>query len=336
MRKNRLSALPALLLAAGALLAGCGNKPAAGTAGAADTDTIAATAVRFDADSALAFVKRQCDFGPRVPDSEAHRLCGDYIAAKFRSYGLAVTEQTATVTGWDGKRLGCRNIIAAYRPEQTDRVIVCAHWDSRPWADADPDSANHRTPVMAANDGASGVAVMLEMARLMKELKPAVGVDFICFDVEDYGAPYWAEQTAGGDDWCLGSQYWSAHPHKEGYKARFGILLDMVGGAGARFCYEGFSLQYARDVVGKIWAAAATAGKSDFFPPEDGTYAQDDHKPMNEVAGIPTVDIIPFHGYGERSFGPTWHTVSDTPENISAATLEAVGQTVLQVLSEEK
>lgn len=336
MRKNRLSALPALLLAAGALLAGCGNKPAAGTAGAADTDTIAATAVRFDADSALAFVKRQCDFGPRVPDSEAHRLCGDYIAAKFRSYGLAVTEQTATVTGWDGKRLGCRNIIAAYRPEQTDRVIVCAHWDSRPWADADPDSANHRIPVMAANDGASGVAVMLEMARLMKELKPAVGVDFICFDVEDYGAPYWAEQTAGGDDWCLGSQYWSAHPHKEGYKARFGILLDMVGGAGARFCYEGFSLQYARDVVGKIWAAAATAGKSDFFPPEDGTYAQDDHKPMNEVAGIPTVDIIPFHGYGERSFGPTWHTVSDTPENISAATLEAVGQTVLQVLSEEK
>lgn len=324
-----------LLLAIAAALSGCRNK--AGNADTADAaDTAVVTAVKFSADSAFAFVKAQCGFGARVPGSEAHRRCGDYIAAKFRSYGLDVAEQQAAATGWDGKRLEIRNIIAAYAPENPERVIVCAHWDSRPWADEDPDSANHRQPVMAANDGASGVAVMLEAARLLAELKPAVGVDFICFDAEDYGAPYWGEGADDGSDWCLGSQHWARHPHKPDYKARYGVLLDMVGGRGARFCREGFSLQYAQDVVAKVWGAAATAGASAFFPDSDGTYAVDDHKPMNEVAGIPTIDIIPYMAGEGGSFGPTWHTASDTPDNIDPATLAAVGQTILQLLSEEK
>lgn len=323
-----------LLMAGFSGLWSCGHKPTGGDA-QATTDTVAATPVKFSADSAFAFVKAQCDFGPRVPNSEAHRLCGDYIAAKFRSYGLDVVEQRTVFTGWDGKQLDGRNIIAAYAPENPERVIVCAHWDSRPWADADPDSANHRKPVMAANDGASGVAVMLEVARKLGELRPEVGVDFICFDAEDYGAPYWGEGPEDGSDWCLGSQYWSRHPHKPDYKARFGVLLDMVGGRGARFCREGFSLQYAQDIVAKVWGAAATAGAEAFFPNADGTYAVDDHRPMNEVAGIPTIDIIPYMADGGGSFGPTWHTVVDTPDNIDPATLAAVGQTVLQVLAEE-
>ena len=189
---------------------------------------------------------------------------------------------------------------------------------------------------MAANDGASGVAVMLEVARKLEELKPELGIDFICFDSEDYGMPYWADtdDVADGSDWCLGSQYWAAHPHVPGYKARFGILLDMVGGRDARFCFEGISMRYASEVMVHVWDAAGRAGASQLFLAEQGGYAQDDHVPMNEVAGIPTIDIIPYVE-GEHTFGATWHTTQDTPENISRETLKGVGQTLLQFLSEK-
>lgn len=324
----------AAVLGAILLFGSCKNQNQ--TARSAEADTVAVTQVRFDADSAYASVVAQCDFGPRVPNSEAHRRCGDYIVSRFKSFGLTVTEQKAGLKAWDGKVLQSRNIIAAYRPELADRIILCAHWDSRPWADADPDSANHRKPVMAANDGASGVAVLLEVARKLSELKPQFGIDFICFDAEDYGAPYWAEGNVSqsGSDWCLGSQYWSAHPHVPDYKARYGILLDMVGGQNARYCYEGVSMRYARDVMVRTWDAAQRAGAGHLFLQEQGGWAQDDHVPMNEVAGIPTIDIIPFVE-GAHTFGSTWHTLADTPQNISKETLLGVGQTLLQLISEE-
>ncbi len=325
--------LPFLLLLSVALT-GCKNQNQA-SAGQ-DTDTIAVTQVQFNADSAYASVVAQCDFGPRVPGSAAHDRCGDYIVSRFKALGLTVSEQRADQKAWDGKVLHTRNIIAAYRPELADRIIICTHWESRPWADADPDSSLHRQPVMAANDGASGVAVMLEVARKLEELKPELGIDFICFDSEDYGMPYWAEtdDVADGSDWCLGSQYWAAHPHVPGYKARFGILLDMVGGRDARFCFEGISMRYASEVMVHVWDAAGRAGASQLFLAEQGGYAQDDHVPMNEVAGIPTIDIIPYVE-GEHTFGATWHTTQDTPENISRETLKGVGQTLLQFLSEK-
>lgn len=317
-----------------ATFTGCKNQSQ--TSSGQDTDTIAVTQVQFDADSAYASVVAQCDFGPRVPGSAAHDRCGDYIVARFKALGLSVSEQRADQKAWDGKVLHTRNIIAAYRPELADRIIICTHWESRPWADADPDSSLHREPVMAANDGASGVAVMLEVARKLEELKPELGIDFICFDSEDYGMPYWAEtdDVADGSDWCLGSQHWAAHPHVPGYKARFGILLDMVGGRDARFCFEGISMRYASEVMVHVWDAAGRAGASQLFLAEQGGYAQDDHVPMNEVAGIPTIDIIPYVE-GEHTFGATWHTTQDTPENISRETLKGVGQTLLQFLSEK-
>lgn len=325
--------LPFLLLLSVALT-GCKNQNQASAV--QDTDTIAVTQVQFDADSAFASVMAQCDFGPRVPGSAAHDRCGDYIVSRFKALGLSVSEQRTDQKAWDGKVLHTRNIIAAYRPELADRIIICTHWESRPWADADPDSSLHRQPVMAANDGASGVAVMLEVARKLEELKPELGIDFICFDSEDYGMPYWAEtdDVADGSDWCLGSQYWAAHPHVPGYKARFGILLDMVGGRDARFCFEGISMRYASEVMVHVWDAAGRAGASQLFLAEQGGYAQDDHVPMNEVAGIPTIDIIPYVE-GEHTFGATWHTTQDTPENISRETLKGVGQTLLQFLSEK-
>ncbi len=324
-----------MLLASLALtLAGCKSRSAAVPEGVA-SDMVAVTQVRFDADSAYADVVAQCDFGPRVPNSDAHAACADYIARRFAQYGLAVEQQRADLTAWDGKTLHSRNIIAAYRPELTNRIVLCTHWESRPWADADPDSAKHHTAVMAANDGASGVAVLIEVARHLSEQKPEVGIDFICFDSEDYGTPYWASDKDPGDgtDWCLGSRHWCENPHKAGYTAQFGILLDMVGGQDARFCYEGNSLRYARDIVARVWDSAQRAGAASLFQQQEGGWAQDDHVCLNEIAGIPTIDIIPCVE-GEYSFGRTWHTTADTPDNISKETLRGVGQTLLQFLSE--
>lgn len=301
-----------------------------------DTTTVALTPIQFSADSAMASVRTQCDFGPRVPNSKAHELCGRYIADMFRSYGLQVEEQKAVLTGWDKQQLNATNIIASYRPEASERVVLAAHWDSRPWADADPDSANHRKPVLAANDGASGVAVLLEVARLVDSLAPAVGVDFICFDMEDYGAPYWGTPDVQGRDWCLGSWHWAQQARARGYRARYGILLDMVGGQDARFCYEGYSKQYAEPIMMRLWGTAAQVGADRLFVQTDGSWATDDHVPMNQLAGIPTVDVIPYIAGSERSFGATWHTVNDTPEHISPETLRLVGQTLLQMLSEEE
>lgn len=293
--------------------------------------------MKFSADSALASIKTQCDFGARVPGTEAHRRCADYIVEKLKGYGLEVTEQPVTAKRWDGQMLHGRNIIAAYNPDASERILITSHWDSRPWCDADPDSTLHRnTPVMAANDGASGVAVIIELARLLKELKPAVGIDFVCFDLEDCGAPYWGTGDDEGRDWCLGSRHWAEQASTAGYRARYGILLDMVGGRDARFCFEGFSTQYAEPVMHRIWDTASRIGAGNLFLKQDGAYATDDHVNINQIAAVPTVDIIPYIASSEHSFGSTWHTSHDTPENISSETLRLVGQTLVQLISEEQ
>ena len=338
-------------LAASALLtisfSACKQQKPTGT-----DETAPVVELKFQADSALAFCQAQCDFGPRTMNSEAHELCGQWIAAKFRSYGLQVTEQQATLRGYDGTPLRATNIIASYRPELKDRILLCAHWDSRPWADNDPDENNWRKPVMAANDGASGVAVMIEIARLLaheshkthspQEPQEAqsplpFGLDLICFDAEDWGTPQWADDLGGSDTWALGAQYWSAHPHREGYKARYGILLDMVGGIGAHFFRESYSRKYAQTVVDKVWKAAHVAGYGSFFPQQDGGMITDDHVPVNEVAGIPCIDIVPYYPDCEQSsFGPTWHTLSDDMQHLDRNTLQAVGQTLVQTIWSEQ
>ena len=289
---------------------------------------------QFSADSAFLFCQQQCDFGPRTMNSEAHEQCGQWIVEKFQGYGMKVTEQRATLTGFDGTPLLSNNIIAQYQPEKEQRVLLCAHWDSRPWADNDPDEANHTKPVMAANDGASGVAVMLEIARLLQAdtCQLPVGVDFVCFDAEDWGS------HDDNDSWALGAQYWAKNYHPSpNTKHRYGILLDMVGGQGARFYQEGYSKYYAKPVVKRVWRAAAVAGFSSYFPQEDGGGITDDHVPVNEVAKIPCIDIINYYpDCDESSFGPTWHTIHDDIEHLDRNTLKAVGQTLIQVLYTEK
>lgn len=310
----------------------CGNRTSSRSQ---DTDTIAmAPAPEFNADSAYAFTAAQCAFGPRVPNTEAHKLCGNYIAEKFRSYDALVTDQYADLTAFDGTVLKARNIIASYNPDAEARLLICGHWDSRPWADNDPDSANWHKPVLAANDAASDVAVMLEMARLIAQNPLKIGIDFICFDAEDYGAPQWINSSEE-NDWCLGSQYWAENPHKFGYKARFGILMDMVGGQGSTFSKELFSKEYAAQVVDIVWNTATQIGYGNYFLNRDGGYITDDHLPVNRIAKIPCIDIIPYFSDGPSGFGPTWHTVNDDMEHIDKNVLKAVGQTVLQVIYNE-
>lgn len=291
----------------------------------------------FSADSAYAFTQAQCDFGPRAMNTEGHDRCGSWIVNKFRQYGCVVTSLRADLKGYDGTVLKSQNIWARIHPERTERILLCAHWDSRPWADNDPDSANWHKPILAANDAASGVAVMLEIARLLqRDTTLRVGVDFVCFDAEDWGTPQWAESEGGDNSWALGAQYFAANlPY--GFHVRYGILLDMVGGEGARFYKEGMSMQFAPEIVKKVWRAARKAGYGNFFPRQEGGMVTDDHIPLNQTARIPAIDIIPFYpDCAQSSFGPTWHTLNDNMEHISRNTLKAVGQTMIQVIYTEE
>lgn len=301
-----------------------------------------AVSIDFNADSAYAFCATQCEFGPRTMNSDAHERCAQWIGQQFSQYGCQVTFQRADLKGYDGTILKSTNIIASRQQSTTTqqpqpRILVCAHWDSRPWADNDPDKENWKKPVMAANDGASGVAVMLELARLLQLHDSArVAVDFICFDAEDWGVPQW-EEEAYADSWALGSQYWASNPSPLKPDAyQYAILLDMVGGQGAKFYREGYSLQYARSVVEKVWQAAGTAGYGSLFVNKDMGHITDDHVPVNEQAHIPCVDIINCYPDCEQSsFGPTWHTINDDMQHIDRNTLRAVGQTLIQLIYSE-
>lgn len=290
----------------------------------------------FNADSAYIYLQEQCDFGPRTMNSTAHDKCEKWIIQKFEQYGCKVTTQKATLNGYDGTPLRSTNIMASYNPKATTRIMFCAHWDCRPWADNDPDSTNWHKPIIAANDAASGVGVMIELARILKGSGLELGVDFVCFDAEDYGTPQWFEGEDPGDTWALGAQYF-ANNLPEGYAPRYGILLDMVGGVGAKFYREGMSMQYAPAIVKKVWNAARQVGYGSYFPKADGGMISDDHIPVNQTANIPCIDVIPYYpDCAQSSFGPTWHTIADNMDNIDKNTLKAVGQTMVQVLFTEK
>lgn len=295
---------------------------------AATGDTKQTSTVVFNADSAYNYVAAQCAFGARVPNTEAHERCGDYLAGELRRHGATVTEQRAELTAFDGTKLKARNIVGEFYPDKPNRILLLAHWDCRPWADNDPDPAKRKQPVMGANDGASGVGVLLEIARLLSAHEPQSGIDILFTDAEDWG-------DSGNDNeesWALGTQYWAANPHRDGYRyPAFGILLDMVGGKDAKFPKEFFSQQAASGIVDKIWATAASLGYSEYFLNLNGGATTDDHIYLIK-AGIPCVDIIDQRTASPTGFCPQWHTAGDTMEHIDRATLHAVGQTLATLL----
>ena len=234
-----------------------------------------------------------------------------------------VIMQTATVQTATEGSLGIKNIIGIINPDADKRLLLLAHWDTRPWADNDPVEANHSKPVMGANDGASGVGVLLQLARQLKGQGTKLGIDILLVDAEDMGI------NDNEDSWALGTQYWAQHPHVNGYKPLFGILLDMVGASDATFTREYYSMQYASSFVDLVWQNAA----GNHFINAQGGAVTDDHVFVNR-AGIHCIDIIDMRSDNSTGFCPVWHTVSDTMDGIDPATLGQVGQTLLNVIAE--
>jgi len=322
---------PYFFLAALILLVGCGGEKEQKKT--TDVPAKVVNVPTFNADSAYAFVQQQVDFGPRVPNSAAHRKAGDYFIAQFKKYGATVIAQEFTTTTFDNQRVNLRNIIASFNPEKQKRILLAAHWDTRPYADKDAEKPNAKFD--GANDGASGVGVLLEIARIVSQQAPEVGIDIILFDGEDWGEKetgHSRTQMPAGfvEWWCLGSQYWAKNKHKANYSAYFGILLDMVGGKNAQFAREGYSLDYAPNVLDKVWKTAARLGFSHIFINQKTGGITDDHKFVNEVAKIPMIDIISFDP--STGFGDFHHTRKDNMEIISKETLGAVGTTLLHVV----
>jgi len=290
---------------------------------------------KFSADSAYSYIEKQLSFGPRVPNTDAHKNCGLWLEEKFTSFGADVIVQKAKVEAYDGSLLDMSNIIARFQPEKANRLLLMAHWDSRPFADHDPDPARRNHPIPGANDGASGVGVLLEIGRLLGESNPHLGIDIILFDAEDYGVPDHLDIEWNEDSWCLGSQYWSRNPHVKNYYARYGILLDMVGAQNAVFTQEEVSVYYAKSVLEKVWKKAREMGYSNYFSYEKTPQIVDDHRYVNEIIGIPSIDIIQYDHSTESNFGPFWHTHNDDLQLIDKKTLKAVGEVVLNVIFAE-
>lgn len=291
----------------------------------------------FNADSAFAFIERQIEFGPRVPNSTAHQKAGDFFRDRLKSYGAQVQTQEFKTVNFEGKTLFLRNIIASFDLEKKKRILLAAHWDTRPYADKDK---NPNALFEGANDGASGVGVLLEIARVIKNTPPDVGVDIILFDGEDWGEKESEKHSHPVPEnleewWCLGSQHWSKNKHKAGYSAYYGILLDMVGAKDAQFHREGASLEYAPSVVDKVWNTASRLGYSHVFVKQNQAAITDDHLFVNESGKIPMIDIVHFQP-GIGYFGDFHHTQKDNLSLISKETLKAVGETVLNVVYYEE
>jgi Zn-dependent M28 family amino/carboxypeptidase len=317
------------------MLFSCGGNGKSNKSGTDTTKSkINANIPDFNADSAYTYIDKQVAFGPRTPNSTAHSKCADYLISKFKTYSKNVIVQESKVKAFDGKILNFKNIIVSFFPENNNRIFISSHWDSRPFADHDPDVKNHTKPVPAANDGASGVGVIMEIARQLSKTPPPIGIDLILFDVEDYGQPENSNFPEQEDTWCLGSQYWAKNPHKTGYFAKYGILLDMVGAENATFTMEGTSMKYAPDVMKKVWDIAIRAGYSDYFLFSKTGELTDDHLYINTIAKIPTIDIIHRDSSTPSGFYKYWHTIKDDMNGINKNTLKAVGQTLLTVVYE--
>lgn len=281
----------------------------------------------FNADSAFHHIETQLAFGPRVPGTEGQIACRDWMVNKLKSYGAKVTVQDFKATIYDGTEVPGYNVMAQYNPKNKNRILLAAHWDSRKVADKDNERKDE--PIAGADDGASGTAALIEIARLLQLEKTNLGVDILLFDVEDQGNLNGTQE--GSETWALGSEYWSKNLVPPGYKAEFGILLDMIAAKGAMFGREGYSTQYAKVYQDKIWDWAKKTGKGNLFLDYDSGAIGDDH--VNVIkAGIPMVDIINRPMKTLSGFGHYHHTHKDDISIIDKDILRSVGQVVTLVV----
>jgi Zn-dependent M28 family amino/carboxypeptidase len=282
------------------------------------------------------------DFGARVPGTNAHKACGDWLVSELKRHGAEVSEQQGTMLNFATLTLPLRNIIAHIPGNSSTNILLCAHWDSRPWCDEDAKPNNRMLPVPGANDGASGVGVLLEIARQLQILRSTdkanqiPTVDIIFFDAEDMGTPNHYTGPQRENTWCLGSQFWAKQyiqtPTEQRTKYQYGILLDMVGDPSATFPREYISTNYAGTYVEMIWRTAAKLGYSRYFVNQPAYPITDDHYYINTIAGIPCVDIIDYKPNNGTGFADWWHTTQDDMRNINLQTLQAVGETVITTI----
>ncbi len=307
------------------MIGGCkNNQPSV----AEDNITEEPASPSFSADSAYNYVAAQCNFGPRTMNSEAHEKCAEWLVGKFRQFGANVTLQEAPSKLYDGTPISIKNIIAVFNDSCDGRIQISSHWDSRPWADNDNDENYHNTPIDGANDGASGVGILIELARQIQLKNPGIGIELVCWDAEDAGS-HGIDAT---NSWCIGSQYWAANHTVDGFRYVYGILLDMVGGKNTYFRKESASMYYAPTIVDKVWSTAQRLGYGKYFLNEDGGSITDDHIQVNK-SGIPCIDIIGSNANGS-GFPDTWHTMDDNIKNIDKDVLKAVGQTLMEIIYE--
>lgn len=326
-----------LVFALSVAFVACEDEPKPSNTTTTSKPKVEVNAPDFNGDSAYSYVQQQVGFGPRVPETPAHDSTLAWLSAKLEGYADKVYLQTDRVEVYNGQQKKFTNVIAAFNPESVKRIMLSAHWDTRPYGDHDEDPTKWSQPILGANDGASGVGVLLEVARLLKAYPVKVGVDIILFDIEDYGQPEFDKGPQKPDTYGLGSQYWAKNPHVPNYDARFGILLDMVGAKGSMFRMEGYSMQFAPSIVKKVWAIGGELGYGQHFVFLPAQPIQDDHYYVNVLRGVPTIDIIHLapDPQNNRIFHPSWHTHDDTMENIDPKVLKAVGQTLMEVIHRE-
>ncbi len=327
--------LPLTGLLLGAALLSCQENSSSQTTNEATPtqakETITTSKHRFLTQDAYQYIQKQVDFGPRVPGTPEHKACADWLYSELALYVDKIEMKPVQVKIGDGSNKPCYNIFGQINPDAKTRILLLAHWDTRPWADMENPPSTE--PVTGADDGASGVGVLLALAKnIHQDLKGDlnIGIDILFTDVEDYGKTEW-----GSNSYAIGTRYWANEAKTQGYKADYGILLDMVGAANARFAMEGFSKQYAPQVLQKVWKVAHASGYGSYFVFEDAHQITDDHLPINQILKITTIDIINLPAGSRTGFVPHWHTLRDDISVINHQTLEAVGQTLLNLISEQ-
>jgi hypothetical protein len=327
-KRNRLTVVLLVFFATSILFVGCKEEKANKKSSKFDLEEFESP--KFSADSAYGFIEKQLSFGYRIPGTDAHKACKDWMVSKFSAYGANVKVQEFKSDFLTVKGAESFNIIASFNPSATKRILLAAHWDSRLIAEKDTDASKKSKPIMGADDGASGTSALIELARIINERALTyIGVDIVLFDVEDQGIE--------GSNWCLGSQYWSRNPHVDGYFAEYGVLLDMVGAKGAQFGYEGISEANAKNVLYKVWNLARHLGYSDLFVPEKRGPVTDDHYYVMMNRGFPMIDIInmPSDGKDSYGFGHYHHTHKDDIEIIDKEVLGKVGDVMSQLIYRE-
>lgn len=303
------------LVLAGAVLIACGGSEAADRPPAS-----VSTPTEFDGAAAMDYVRRQLAFGPRVPGSTAHRQMAEWLVEHLRTRADTVILQAWTHTTADGKRIPMRNVLARFSPGASTRVLYVAHWDSRPRSEKGTTAEARALPVPGANDGASGVAILLGVADALAARRAGVGVDLLFVDGEDWG------DFDTDTDVLIGSRYFAQHLPDPGYMPAFGVVWDMVGKPDSRFQYESHSMRAAPDVVQRVWATAKRLGHEAYFPPREQGPVTDDHLPLIE-AGLKVIDVI--------DLAYEWHhTPEDTLDKVSQRTLQVVGDVAITVLRE--